>query len=243
MHGLSARGTLLAVVTTLGFTPALAGDENVLVVRQESSIGATSSNQLLVNQSGATNSLIIGPGDNLKLNPDLTNLDSQRTTDHVTLTNNPAIQKGDNNSASITITGTGGEIQLIQDGTVTTSGPIVGTPNDVGNDATIVATGDNTLGAVLQFGDRNIAELELVSDGAQGLISQNGLNNTARLTVGSQGTGQIVQNGNENETILDIPTQNNAIVTQNGNGLTVGQTAFQVFSTNPGTVTITQTGF
>ena len=99
-----------------------------------------------------------------------------------------------------------------------------------------------TLGGVLQNGDQNIASLTL-EENSKGLISQNGLNNTADLTVQAKASGQVVQNGSDNEAAIVVQSGTNATVTQNGNGLSVNQSALQVFSTNPGTISITQTGF
>lgn len=189
--------------------PAAAGNSNTIYVIQESSLGG-SGNTLTVDQSAANNSLVRGLNEG-----------------------EAAKQKGDGNEAILTIEGTGGVIELLQDNSAS------GLP---GNRARVEVNG-NALGTVSQIGSNNRAVLSVSGELAQGTIIQNGDLNTANLTVaGSDANGSITQTGGQTETQLNVLGAGTSVnYTVNGNGVSNVQAGgLQVF-TNGATVTITQT--
>ncbi|NGN44753.1 hypothetical protein G6N74_27225 [Mesorhizobium sp. CGMCC 1.15528] len=214
--------------------PASAGDNNVLKIMQTSPLGAIEGNILSSNQSLATDSLVAGPTQQMiedalarTLNVgDLYRMD-QATAPY-------ALQTGQGNTATLTIEGDGGQLLLLQDNSA---------GGTLGNSAQLSAFGADSLGAVLQIGDGNDASLT-VGGGATGLIVQNGSGNANSLTVGSGGSGEIIQTGNGNTFSTSVAANTSVTITQNGNNLSpAGVTGMQVFSTAPGTVSITQTSF
>jgi hypothetical protein len=227
-------GAILAASFVAFSTGATAGEGNTLRVLQESSSGSFSGNSLSVDQSRASNSLVLGPnqamtsaleGKTLTLNG------LQFASDGP---DRPALQRGEGNSATVVITGDGGQLQLLQDNSK------AGTSSGNKAEATLA---EGALGGVFQLGDGNEATLKVDPLG-KGLIAQNGNGNFANLVVHGGGEGQIIQNGNANNQPLTVNSNTTVMVTQNGNGLQpVGTTGIQVFSTNPGTISITQTGF
>src|SRR5690606_13298585 len=84
---------------------------------------------------------------------------------------NPALQRGERNSASLTLMGEGGVLQILQQNMENVAEPV---PGLLGNTATMTA-GAGALGAVIQLGDNNLATLNLGAASA-GLIAQNGTN-------------------------------------------------------------------
>jgi len=224
---------LLAGILYLSVFPAFAGD-NVLKIIQTSPQGALAGNVLSSDQLQAEGSLVAGPTQLMIDNALAGALDVGDLYRMNEATAPSALQTGQGNSATLTIVGDGGQLLLLQDNS--TSGM-------VGNSAQLSAFGADALGAVLQIGDGNEASLT-VNDAAAGLIVQNGSSNAASLTVESGGNGAIIQNGNGNTFSTTVAANSSVTITQNGNNLTpAGVTGMQVFSTAPGTVAITQTGF
>lgn len=230
-------------------TASHAGSENEVYIEQRSSSDALSGNSLQIDQSGATNSLVIGPnsslvdavqnwtpngGQLLENSPNLL-LSVEAGSNASLLSSNRglaasrALQDGGNNSASITLEGTGGEVQLRQINT----GSALNTANITSNGA--------SLGGVLQQGSGNAATLSLNS--GTGLISQSGTDLTAELRVGSGGNGQIVQSGTGLDTGVVVVEGGSVTYTQIGNNAAPAGTPLTV-STNPGSnISITQTNF
>ncbi|MCA0060436.1 MULTISPECIES: hypothetical protein [unclassified Mesorhizobium] len=225
---------VLASALVLCSSPAFAGDNNVLKIIQTSPPGALEGNVLSSDQSRATGSLVAGPTQQMidnALGGTLSVGDLYRMEQE---TAPSALQTGQGNTATLTIEGDGGQLFLLQDNSA---------GGTLGNSAQLSAFGADSLGAVLQLGDGNDASLT-VGGGATGLIVQNGSGNANSLTVGSGGSGEIVQNGNGNTFSTSVAANTAVTITQNGNNLSpVGVTGMQVFSTAPGTVSITQTGF
>lgn len=230
----------LAAPLSCGIGSAQAGSNNTLRVIQESSPGGQG-NSLYVDQSAAFYSSVVGPSDTLELatrelpegstDPNL--LSTEWPNFQKDSLDSAARQSGSGNRATITMTDSGGETQLLQDNSGT---------GFLGNTTNITAAG-GALGAVLQIGDDNDATLDIESGGT-GLIAQKGNRNKGLLSVEPNGNGKLVQTGDGNNYPLLVKQNTNVIVTQNGTNLQpVGAAAMQVFSTNPGTVTITQTGF
>lgn len=187
---------------------AAAAGENTIYVLQDSGTGT--GNTLIVDQSLANDSVVRGFGSPLS----------------------PATQSGDDNFADLSIEGTGGVIQLLQDNAA------VGLP---GNAATITVDGD-ALALVRQEGAGNLATVDVSGELAQGGVLQAGSLNDARLTVaGSGATGSITQVGDNNETVLEVLGSGTVVdYTLNGSDLTNAQAGgLQVF-TNGAIVTITQ---
>jgi hypothetical protein len=227
-------GMICVVSLMVLSTVATAGENNRLIVLQESPNGGVSGNALTVDQSAASNSLLIGPSVSMTSNLAGGTLAVGDLRPAVDSPDRPAVQRGDGNSATVVITGDGGQLQLLQDNSQ------AGT--DIGNRASAhLAAG--ALGGILQAGDNNQASLD-VGELGTGLIAQNGNDNQASLIVNSGGTGQIIQNGNRNVQPLTVNSNTTVTVTQEGNGLQpVGPTGIQVFSTNPGVISIIQSAF
>jgi len=224
---------ILAGVFFITVFPAFAED-NVLKIDQTSPLGALQGNMLSSDQSLADNSLVAGPTQQMIDNAlgGTLQVDDLYRMNQATAPS--ALQTGQGNTAMLTIVGDGGQLMLLQDNSA---------GGTVGNAAQLSAFGADALGAILQIGDGNEASL-MVGDAATGLIVQNGSSNTSSLTVESGGKGEIIQNGNGNSFSTTVAANSSVSIVQNGNNLTqAGVTGMQVFSTAPGTVAITQTGF
>lgn len=247
---------LAAVCTTFVASTAHAGSGNTIHIRQESPTGSSFGNTLSLDQSLATDSKVLGPSDSLMS-------DSRRQVPGIwpALEGKPAnpegfkpleltpgttdrfaLQRGERNEATLKLTGYGGELQLHQDSEYSLppeqSQAMQGSASR--NIATATLAGPS-LGAIIQQGQANQANLELTN--ATGLISQTGRGLIASLTVDG-GNGQIIQVGDGSNAELSVMSGASATYTQIGSNLeSVGSTAVEVFSTNPGSITITQTGF
>lgn len=236
--GKQAAFALFVTAAALAAPQARAGDNNVLRVIQESPSGSITGNTLFADQSNASNSLVIGPSAGLEAAArGLTGSSNLLSVDALTSQagdpDSEATQRGSGNTASIVMSGDGGEVQLLQDNSLS---------GFAGNSANVTTAG-NALGAVLQTGDSNKATLD-IDAGGKGLIAQNGNSNEGSLSVDAGGTGKLVQNGNGNFYPVTVNAGTNVTVTQNGSGLQpVGIAGMQVYSTNPGAISITQTGF
>jgi hypothetical protein len=213
MKMIAAKTLLFSVPFALACGTALAGSGNTIYVLQERT-GGNGGNTLSVDQIDATNSLVGG-------------LDGGTS---------PAKQLGGDNTATLSIEGNGGTIQLLQNNTQTEPGN--------GNVATVGLTGNGTA-LVSQIGNLNSATLNVSGDLANGTIIQNGIGNDAGLTVQGSGTkGSITQNGNNTNTSLEVSGAGTSVnYTLNGNNVTtVPGNGVQVY-TNGASVTITQSAF
>lgn len=228
-------------------------DNNTALVRQVSPFGTASGNTLSIDQSAATNARLVGPGANLVGSvaaQTLAVLSGQAGSDP------SALQKGESNTATAVMSGSGGELQLFQ-----------ATPslNNVGggNQAEMVAA-NAALGGVIQIGEFNTAALTL--DDGRGLVSQTGNQNWASLTVngstsqaslsqvgdfnngamivGSGGSATLLQIGDGNRSgNVEVGNGATLIYTQIGNGIQPTRDALSIMSDADGPVLITQIAF
>lgn len=232
------RASLLSVAVAAAFgasftaTASQAGDDNAIYIKQESPAGSLAGNTLSVDQSRAKESLIIGP--TLPSLLQFINIDIQSGLQGEPA---PALQRGEGNKATVVIEGEGGVLQLLQD--TSPFRALQQANSNTQNTARVELTG-SSLGGVVQLGTDNTANLNLTD--STGLIAQFGTDLRADLTVGANGDGRIVQIGNRNTAQLDVPGGTSATYTQIGNNLSSVQPV-EVFSTNSGNITITQTGF
>ncbi len=231
--------SLVAIVTAaavplLSAGPSLGGDNNAVYIKQESPVGSLAGNSLTIDQSAAQNSLVIGPSVPSMLR--FLDIDIQSG---LLGAPRPASQRGEGNEATITMRGDGGVLQLLQDTSPFQAMQQAG--SDTSNSATVTMTGA-ALGAVVQLGTGNTANLAL--NEANGLIAQLGTNLTADLEVTGPGSsGQVLQIGNRSSASVEIlGSGTNVTYTQIGNDLSSSQ-GVEVFTTNSGNISITQTGF
>lgn len=213
---------------------ALAGESNTVYIKQESPAGSLTGNSLIIDQSEAQNSLVLGP--NVPSMLRFLDMDIQSGLQGAP---RPASQRGEDNEAVITMRGDGGVLQLLQD--TSPFQPMQQAGSGTGNRATVDMTGA-ALGAVVQLGTGNTANLVL--NEANGLVGQFGSGLTATLNVTGPGSsGQIMQIGRGSDASVTIQgSGTNVTYTQIGNDLTSSQ-GVEVFTTNSGNISITQTGF
>ena len=235
-----------AAVLLLAASPVLAGDLNNANVLQLSPAGSIDGNTLRIDQRLGTGTTIQGiDGKLLSIFPltaggkfaahvvanAITDLSLQTTNDSAS-----AKQIGEANDAEITVSGTGGTIELFQ-----SAGPF--TPFAAGaasgaNTATITADG-NALGGIIQVGELNQATLSLTD--AKGLITQLGNNLSSDLSVGAGGSGTVVQVGSNSTTgTVNVIGGTNLTYVQVGNNLSQSS-AVSAYSTSPANIIITQT--
>lgn len=224
-------------------TPSLAGSNNIVNIRQEN-ISGQPGNTLSIDQSQADNSAVIGLTESqigftstLSRETVLENEQLLSIFPAMPAPADPAaLQLGANNSATVVITGDGSVARLQQGAD--------GAPSS-NNTAEIEIVGIGSSGTVVQGGlGGNEATLEISADSAAGLIGQFGANLTATLNVAPNATGRILQKGTGSEAALDVQSNSTVTYTQIGDNLQpIGQGSVQFFSTNPGNITITQTGF
>lgn len=248
-----SKGMLVGLlIGSLSFAPVQA-DNNTVLVRQESPFGTASGNTLSIDQSAATNARLIGPRANLMGTLGAETLAILSGQDSA---NSAALQRGENNVATVSMSGDGGELQLLQ-----TTSSINGVGG--GNRAELVAA-NAALGGLIQIGEFNNATLTL-NDG-QGLIAQTGSQNWASLTVngassqaslsqvgdfnngqmvvGSGGSATLLQIGNGNRSgAVEVGNDATLIYTQIGNGIQPVRDALSVMSNADGPVIITQVAF
>lgn len=188
-------GLAFGLAALAGPLPAFAGSNNTLYLLQEGGNNSFSSDQSL-----ATNSSI-GSSDN------------------------PVIQNGPWNAATLTITGDGGQMTLSQTDQGNPLEPhwdYTRFPIDSytgGNTATVSLEGSGVAN-ITQSGYANrVTEMNL-SGGSDGTISQTGYNNEAALTVTGGGAGTINQTGISNTAglVADVSSGATVTLTQNGNG-------------------------
>ncbi len=199
---------------------SLAQDGNVLIVEQD---GA--GNELRVDQSAATNSLVAGVPDSgdfgLSLDPAsdtgsfvVTGAASQSATANGSNTitileqdrGTAATQAGLDNTADITLTGNSSFAGLEQLG--------------VGNDATIRADGYFSGGIIVQQGNENIGSVTVDSDGAFGELIQLGNGNEQGFTVSGSPNASVSFTVQGNNTSTTIPAN---VVTNAGGQVTIVQ--------------------
>lgn len=224
----------IALLFSFVATAAVAGEGNSAALLQLSPAGTTNGNTLSIDQSEANYSVLRGVGTELAGGLGATVL-------NVVAGTNPllATQRGEGNAATIKMTGEGGELQLLQ----TNFSTATWLPDQAGggNVASVTLTGD-ALAGVIQIGDSNLATLSL-EDGARGLVAQWGTNLSATLEVASRGSGTVVQIGNNSSVgTVSVLSNNQVTYTQIGNNLQSTVEA-SVYSTNQGSITITQTAF
>jgi hypothetical protein len=231
-----------AMIATIA-TPSLAGSNNIVNVRQEN-ISGQQGNRLSIDQSSADNSAVIGLTESQLDFTSTLSRDGALENDQLltifpampTSASPAALQIGADNNATVVISGDG-SVARLQQGTD-------GNPSS-NNVAAIEIVGVGSSGTVVQGGlGGNNATIQISADQAAGLIGQFGTNLTATLTVAPNATGRILQNGTGSEAALDVQSNSTVTYTQVGDNLQpIGQGTVQFFSTNPGNITITQTGF
>jgi hypothetical protein len=182
--GFAAAGFALSVC--FAWSPALAGDSNSLSILQSGS-----NNSLMTDQSNAFGSQL-GVGTN------------------PFGSSGPLAQRGDNNSASITVSG----------------GQASGGLSDAIGSAFLQQ------GTLAQPGSGNTASISIVGAASVGSVTQNGNGNDANLTVEDGAHGAINQTGNGNQVGLKV-SGNPLSVTYNqqGNNLTTGPGGITITST------------
>lgn len=226
----------IAGVTVLAAAPVSAGDNNSAFVRQLSPDGSINGNVLSLDQTGATNATVKGVSNILAGNGAAFALGLLGNTSQI------ATQRGEGNTATLTMTGNGGQLELFQ-----TASPLQQwAPGAAGgNNTANIELNAAGLAGIVQIGSDNIAGISVLGDGARGLVSQAGSNLTADLTVGSGGTGRIVQIGsNIDSGSVTIPPDSMVTLTQTGSNISPLGTGLQVLiATNPGHIVINQTSW
>ena len=225
---------LLSCLYVLGTVQA--GEGNTVDVVQENPHHSMPGHLLVVDQTEARNSRVsgLGPIDAGNLLETATTLLPRISGDLLSTVS--ALQRGSGHTATVTLGGDGGQVALFQDNSMSSG---------AGNHAQISTQGQ-ALGVLYQSGSDHHARLTLHGSAnalAQGLIAQEGLGLNASLHVAEGGTGEIIQQGAHSSASLDVATGTHASYTQIGNHLqNIGATGVQVFSTQPGMVSITQSG-
>lgn len=220
------------IVLASGAIPAL-GQQNTVYIEQ---IGL--GNNLVVDQSAAENSQVRGLGktNTLSLSLGVQSFDTEIPFAEA------ARQRGNDNSASITLTGADGEARLDQVSRPMSSGSTPGLSPVGGNSATMNIDGAG-LAAIGQYGTGNTALLTTTGFGSQGLIVQRGNSNEGTLLVEGGASGALFQNGHRNDagTVTVGGVGTSVTVIQNGNNLApINGEGVSVIS-NAAAVTITQT--
>ena len=150
-----------------------------------------------------------------------------------------ATQRGEGNSATLKLVGTGGELQLFQS---SLPGGVWAPGRAAGDNLATVTAADYALGGIVQIGELNRAGLTLGAN-ARGLISQLGSRLDATLDVAPGGNGTINQIGTNSTTgTITVGTGTTLTYTQIGDNLTPSSAA-SVYSTLPGNISITQTSW
>ncbi|MFY0734917.1 MULTISPECIES: hypothetical protein [Aurantimonas] len=242
----SLLGSAIAALAMWSAVVPASAEDNTLTILQTGT-----GNSLFVDQSQASGSTVGGLS--LGRFGSLLSLDESSS------------QLGGNNRATITVTddgadavANGGEVYLYQNNTGQTVGATQPGGARVGNlDGANVATinalnGSNAL--VGQYGVGNNATVNVTGplsgtltggEAINGTVIQVGNGNLGSVNAGAGTQGTVVQLGSGNTNELNIegsPPGTSVVYTQIGNNLTPGTSA-QVFTTVPGTVTVTQTGF
>ena len=228
------RIPIALVISAAAVVSAVAGDNNGAFLIQVSPEGSYQGNTLSIDQSGASDSLVRGIGSQLIGTLPTLVLGAVAGSDPTFAT-----QRGEANHATIKMTGNGGELQVLQRNFVVA--PFLPTQAGGGNTASLTTTGD-ALGGLIQVGNGNTANMTL-DNGATGLIAQWGTSLSATLDVASNGSGTVVQIGNNSSVgTVSVLSGNTVTYTQIGSNLAPGVSP-QIYSTVPGSITITQTAF
>ncbi|MFD2648833.1 hypothetical protein ACFSX5_13670 [Devosia albogilva] len=221
-------------VALCGTVASHAGDNNTIMLIQQSPFGSSQGNTLMVDQSQASNSTVTGVGSRNRL--------LRGAMSALGLEGEYALQRGENNQATLTLTGDGGKLQLLQ-----TSNPLrpLGLGISAGDNTATVVARDFANGTVAQVGSGNTAEMSL-GDSATGFVTQLGSRLSTSLEVGDGGTAVITQIGNNSRTPTLLVEPGAAVnYTQIGNNIApASSTEVQVISaSNPGAISITQTAW
>ncbi|WP_316862590.1 hypothetical protein [uncultured Cohaesibacter sp.] len=234
-------GAMAVCWTILPVSTASAGDNNILILKQQG-LG----NTISVDQFEATGSQVGGVSFNentLNLtttdtaypqNPEFEIFDYSNSIEMTSALANPVLQIGNDNEATITIEGDGDVVQLEQDSQGFAEG----------NEANIYVNSGNetpSFGAVLQTGGNNTANLTVNGGLNSGVIFQRGIDNIGNVEVnGTDVDAILVQNGsNNNSTVEASGTSSNYSYTLNASN-TTGTVAV---SSNGASVSITQSRF
>nr|WP_321444466.1 hypothetical protein [uncultured Cohaesibacter sp.] len=231
----SALGIAAAALSGLATLPAFAGDNNVLILKQEGT-----ANEISIDQQNASNSQVGGvelvPGLNLE---DTTFNQIDLTTNEATALANPASQFGTGNTADITLDGEGGAVFLQQGGQLT----------DGNNNATVAINSGLTGGsfaAILQNGSNNTANAAINGSLSQADILQQGNGNQGTVSIGADGLptdrvrASLTQNGDNNNTELQVTGINAGEYSYTVNGSNTSTSVPAAIVTNGASVSITQ---
>nr|WP_321456960.1 hypothetical protein [uncultured Cohaesibacter sp.] len=224
----------------LSLSPALAGNENTLVLKQE---GA--GNTISIDQQNAYGSQIGGVRFEENSNLEQSEFEILDMSDPLLASeglDNPILQLGDGNSAEITIEGNDDVVYLQQN----SQGQATGNTADIYVNS---GTGDPSFAAVVQEGANNNASVSIDGSLSNGTVLQRGNNNDGAVTIdGNNINAELTQVGSSNEGQLSVQssasssdTGANVSYTLYANGVTTTQPV--TVTTNGASVSITQTQF
>ncbi|MFG6660969.1 hypothetical protein [Sulfitobacter sp. 915] len=200
MMMLSVRG-MLATAALFSLCSAVSADENRLYITQDSGLFDQSGNTIFVDQSLATNSIVLGVPDGVALN--------NGTISPVDPANSPLTQIGSANSATVNLSGAFSLGMLSQNGN--------------GNNANINVSGAGSIGAIRQTGDRNFGEVDVTGGGLTGILIQKGNDNAQVLNV-TNANVIWTQNGDNIALGSGVPGLTPPSVVSNGGTVIVTQT-------------------
>ena len=235
-------GLLATALAGFSLSSALAGDQNILVLQQD---GAA--NTISIDQQKATGSQV-GGVNFIEATPlESSEFEVMDMSNPLQITEglqNPIVQQGDGNSATITVEGDEDVVYLNQNSQ--------GQPT--GNNANIYVnsgTADPSFAAVVQNGAGNNASVSINGSLSNGTILQNGSNNQGSIDVdGNNVTASLTQVGSDNDSQLVAQGAStsatgvdgaNVSYTLYANGVTTTQPV--TVTTNGASVSITQTQF
>ena len=165
------KTAVCAFLVSIPAAAAFAGDGNQIYILQKNPFGAALGNNLMIDQTDATHSLVSGefaPG----------GLSGQAIA--------PALQDGTGNTGSVSISGHGGQVVFLQSGDA--------------NAANVSLSSMLGMAFLQQAGIGNTANLPVDPLGLSGAIQQIGNGNSGDLTVSGAGTsGSLVQKGDNNQ--------------------------------------------
>ncbi|PLW77545.1 hypothetical protein [Cohaesibacter celericrescens] len=230
--------TLAAPLLALAAGVANAGDENILILKQE---GA--GNEITVDQHNATDSQVGGVAFNEANSLDQSSFNIlDFDTNKAEALAHPLLQIGNYNSASVTLTGRAGAVFLQQGGQITdgnnqaqidiNSGSAGGSLAAVlqdgsNNSATVTINGSLSQGNVLQQGDGNQGTVEVgttngLVDNVKASLTQTGDNNDTSLSVIGISAGEYSYTVVGNNTTTSVP----AVIVTNGASVSITQSQF-----------------
>lgn len=234
--------TLMAAGLTVG---SAAAQSNTLSIQQGDPSRPGTGNTITVDQSQAGGSTVGGltltqPTSRSFLqveeprgDEDAVQAVTVNTLSAVAQPGSPARQRGDNNTASVTITGWDGFVGLLQESgtggtgnaaTVNLAGAGEALVGQIGNGnvANLTVTPAALGGTILQDGTGNNATLGVTGAGATGLVSQVGSGLTSNLTVDGAGTSVSLYQDGVGQAFVGGPGTS---VISNGATVTITQTA------------------